>query len=390
MVELEAALNLVLNSARVAGTENTGFQQALGRVLAEDVFSDTDMPPFDKSAVDGYACRREDLAENLEVIEIIPAGRQPEKKIVPGTCSKIMTGGLVPEGAETVLMVEDVMETGTNRIRFAKEKTAANICYQGEDVKQGQLVLSQGTLIRPQEIAVLASVGCINPKVYRRPRVAVISTGDELVEPTDNPQLSQIRNSNASQLIAQIQRSGAIPIYFGIALDTEDSTRKLVSSALDRCDVVLLTGGVSMGDFDYVPAVLRDLGIKLLFESIAVQPGRPTIFGTGQEKCLFGLPGNPVSSFVQFEFLVRPLLSAMMGHQYKPLVIKLPMGVSYARRNIKRKSLLPVFIKENKVFPVEYHGSAHIHSYIFAEGIVAVEIGKPTLEMGEWVDVRQI
>jgi len=390
MVALETALNLVLSSVRVKGIESTDFQQASGRVLAEDVFSDTDMPPFNKSAVDGYACRREDLASNLEVVEIIPAGRQPEKIIVPGTCSKIMTGGLVPQGADTVLMVEDVVETGKNNIRLAKEKTAANICYQGEDVKQGQLVLPKGTLIRPQEIAVLASVGYVRPKVYRKPIVGVISTGDELVEPSENPQLSQIRNSNASQLIAQIMRAGAIPEYFGIALDTEDSTRELISAALNKCDVVLLTGGVSMGDFDYVPAVLRDLGIQLLFESIAVQPGRPTIFGTGNSTCLFGLPGNPVSSFVQFEFLVRPLLSAMMGHQYKPLVIKLPMGVSYSRRNTKRKSLLPVFINENKVYPVEYHGSAHIHSYIFAEGIVAVEIGKPTLETGEWVDVRQI
>jgi molybdopterin molybdotransferase len=390
MVELEAALNLVLSSAKVAGTENTNFQQAFGRVLAEDVFSDTDMPPFDKSAVDGYACRREDLADNLEVIEIIPAGRKPEKKITPCTCSKIMTGGMVPEGADTVLMVEDVIEAGINRIRLGKDKTAANICYQGEDVKQGQLVLSKGTLIRPQEIAVLASVGCINPKVYIRPRIGVISTGDELVEPSENPQLSQIRNSNASQLIAQVQRAGAIHEYFGIAPDTEDSTRKLVSSALEKCDVVLLTGGVSMGDYDFVPGVLKELDINLLFESIAVQPGRPTIFGTGNGKYLFGLPGNPVSSFVQFEMLVKPLIYALMGHTFKPGVFKLPMGASYQRRNTKRKSLLPVVIRENKAYPVEYHGSAHIHSYIFAEGIVAVEIGKTGLETGEWVDVRQI
>jgi len=301
-----------------------------------------------------------------------------------------MTGSPVPEGADVVVMVEDTEETGQNRIRFVREKTGGNICYKAEDVEQGQLVLSKGTLIRPQEMAVLASVGCTNPLVYRKPVVGIISTGDELVEPSETPGFSQIRNSNATQLLAQVTTAGATPEYFGIARDSREATHKLVSSALEKCDVVLLTGGVSMGDFDYVPGVLRELGIELLFESIAVQPGRPTIFGTGHGKYLFGLPGNPVSSFVQFEFLVRPLLSALMGNQYKPLVIKLPMGVSYTRRNTKRKSLLPVFIKENKVFPVEYHGSAHIHSYIFAEGIVAVEIGKPTLETGEWVDVRQI
>jgi molybdopterin molybdotransferase len=226
--------------------------------------------------------------------------------------------------------------------------------------------------------------------VYKRPVVGIISTGDELVEPSETPKLSQIRNSNDTQLMAQVTRTGALSGYFGIARDTEESTNELVSSALEKCDLVLLTGGVSMGDYDYVPGVLKELGIELHFESIAVQPGRPTIFGTANGKYLFGLPGNPVSSFVQFEMLVKPLIFALMGHNYKPVVINLPMAVSYSRRNTRRKTLLPVFLRDNNAFPVEYHGSAHIHSYIFAEGIVAVEIGKTGLEKGEWVDVRQI
>lgn len=390
MIEFEKALNLVLGTSAVLPAENVALQQSQGRVLAEDVFSDTDMPPFNKSAVDGYACRREDLAGELEVIETIPAGYYPKKNVVTGTCSKIMTGSPVPEGADVVVMVEDTVETGQNRIRFAREKTGSNICFRAEDVKKGQLVLSKGTLIRPQEMAVMASVGCTNPFVYRKPVVGVISTGDELVEPSETPGFSQIRNSNATQLLAQVTRAGATPEYFGIARDSIESTHNLVSSALEKCDVVLLTGGVSMGDYDFVPVVLKELGINLLFESIAVQPGRPTIFGTGNGKYLFGLPGNPVSSFVQFELLVKPLLFALMGHSFKPGIFTLPMGASYQRRNTKRKSLLPVVIRESKVYPVEYHGSAHIHAYIFAEGIVAVEIGKTGLETGEWVDVRQI
>jgi len=390
MIELEVAQKLVLSLAKTMVSENAHLPVTLGRVLAEDVFADTDMPPFDKSAVDGFACRRADLDQELEMIEVIPAGYYPEMAITPGTCAKIMTGGPVPEGADTVVMVEDFIETGERKIRFSKEKTAANICYQGEDVKRGQLVLPEGTLIRPQEMAVLASVGCINPLVYKIPVIGIISTGDELVEPSEMPKLSQIRNSNATQLMAQVTRAGATPEYFGIARDSRESTRNLVSSALNKCDVVLLTGGVSMGDYDYVPGVLKELGITLLFESIAVQPGRPTIFGTGNGKYLFGLPGNPVSSFVQFEMLVKPLIFALMGHSFKPGVFTLPMGSSYQRRNTKRKSLLPVVIRESKVYPVEYHGSAHIHAYIFADGIVAVEIGKTGLETGEWVDVRQI
>ena len=390
MIELENALHVVLGTAAVLKAENVVLQQSLGRVLAEDVFSDTDMPPFNKSAVDGYACRRADLAGDLEVIETIPAGHNPSKIIATGTCSKIMTGSPVPEGADIVIMVEDTQETGQNRIRFVREKSGSNICLKAEDVKQGQLVLPKGTLIRPQEMAVMASVGCTNPLVSMKPVVGIISTGDELVEPNETPKFSQIRNSNATQLMAQVMRAGATPEYFGIARDSRESTHNLVSLALTKCDVVLLTGGVSMGDFDFVPGVLKDLGIDLLFESVAVQPGRPTIFGTGNGKYLFGLPGNPVSSFVQFELLVKPLLFAIMGHQFKPVMFTLPMAQAYLRRNTKRKSLLPVVIRENKVYPVEYHGSAHIHSYIFAEGIVAVEIGKMGIETGELVNVRQI
>lgn len=371
-------------------TEHVKLNDAPGRVLASDVFSDMDMPPFNKSAVDGYACRNDDLSGDLEVMEIIPAGKSPEKTISPGLCAKVMTGGVVPEGADTVIMVEDVEELGDNKIRFVKAKTNTNICYTGEDIHKNDKVLEKGTLIRPQEIAVLASVGMAEPMVYKKPVVGIISTGDELVEPDQNPEISQIRNSNSAQLMAQVKTCNAIPEYFGIAKDTEKSTREIITRALEISDVVLLTGGVSMGDFDYVPKVLNELGIEIHFKSIAVQPGRPTVFGTREGKYLFGLPGNPVSSFVQFELLVKPLIFQMMGNNFKSLTFGLPMGETYTRRKAKRKSFLPVAIKNGKVWPVSYHGSAHIHSYIFADGIVAVEIGNTTLEKGTMVNVRQI
>jgi molybdopterin molybdotransferase len=321
---------------------------------------------------------------------VIPAGKSPEKEITSGKCSKVMTGGVVPEGADTVIMVEHTEETRENRIRFVKEKTSSNVCYTGEDIRTGDKVLEKGTIIRPQEIAVLASVGVVNPEVFTQPVVGIISTGNELVEPEIKPGLSQIRNSNASQLMAQVKEVNAIPGYFGIAKDTEESTREIITRALNQSDVVLLTGGVSMGDFDYVPKVLNDLGIEIKFKSIAVQPGRPTVFGTRAGKYLFGLPGNPVSSFVQFELLVKPLIYRLMGTRYQPKIFELPMGKTYTRKKAKRKSFLPVTIKDGKIFPVEYHGSAHIHSYIFADGIVSIEIGNTTLEEGTTVHVRQI
>lgn len=390
MIEFEEAYKIVTNSTVFLSSENVELEDSLGRVLAADIFSDMDMPPFNKSAVDGYACRKADLADKLEVIEIIPAGVEPKKTISPGKCAKVMTGGVVPQGADAVIMVEHTEDIDENTIRFLMEKTNTNICYIGEDIKKNDKVLEKGTFIRAQEIAILASVGATFPLVYRQPVVGIISTGDELVEPDQKPAISQIRNSNAAQLMAQVKASNAVAKYIGIAKDTEASTREIITRALESCDVVLLTGGVSMGDFDYVPKVLQDLGIEIQFKSIAVQPGRPTVFGNKAGQYLFGLPGNPVSSFVQFELLVKPLLYQLMGTRLKTLNFDLPMGKTYTRRKAKRKSFLPVKIENGKVFPVEYHGSAHIHSYIFADGIVAIEIGNSTLEEGELVHVRQI
>jgi len=390
MISFEEALSIVVSSAYLPETENVTLQDATGRILAEDIFSDMDMPPFDKAAVDGYACRKADLSDELEVLEIIPAGMLPEKSISQGKCSKVMTGGVVPRGADMVIMVEDVEVISENKIRFTRSKSNINICYRGEDIRKADKVLEKGNLIRAQEMAVLATVGCMHPLVYRQPIVGIISTGDELVEPSVVPTASQIRNSNATQLMAQVAAAGAVPKYFGIAKDTEASTHEKISSGLETCDIVLLTGGVSMGDFDYVPKVLSDLGVAILFKSVAIQPGRPTVFGSTGNKFVFGLPGNPVSSFVIFELLVKPLLKKITGTSADTLLFQLPMGEEYRRRRSERKTFLPVKIKNGEVFPVEYHGSAHINAFIFAHGIVSAEIGETTLQKGQKVWFRPI
>jgi molybdopterin molybdotransferase len=390
MILFEEALEIVTGAARQLSASAVPLVQAHGRILAQDIYADMDMPPFDKSAVDGYACRRADLDKPLEVIEIIPAGVVPAKMISPGTCSKLMTGGMMPQGADMVIMVEETELAGENTIRFTGAKSADNFCLTGEDIRENDLVLKSGTLLRPQHIAILASVGCVEPLVYNQPVVGVLSTGDELVEPHIKPAPSQIRNSNAAQLIAQIDTIGAKPQYFGIVADTLEDTRKAIEGAINNCNILLISGGVSMGDFDYVPQVLRESGFEVLFKSIAVQPGRPTVFARKGNTFLFGLPGNPVSSFVQFELLVKPLIFAMMGSKYAPTQIVMSMGTTYTRRNTKRKSFFPVLIKQGKVFPVDYNGSAHIHSYVEAQGIVPVEIGKTTIAEGELTDVRLI
>jgi molybdopterin molybdotransferase len=392
MIKFEEALEIVLKHAGLLETETVDFTESLGRVLAEDVVSDMDMPPFDKSAMDGYACRRSDLHNELEVLEVIAAGQVPGFEVGPNQCSKIMTGSMIPNGADCVIMVEHTRETAKGLIEFTAEKTATNICYKGEDIKKGEEVLPKGLLVKPQHIAVLASVGCVNPTVYRKAKVGILSTGDELVEPQFNPGPGEIRNSNAWQLMAQARAMNVTAHYFGIAPDEEKQTLALIEKAKAECDVILLTGGISMGDYDFVPAVLKEAGFTFHFKSLAVQPGRPTLFGTtSEDKICFGLPGNPVSSFNQFELLVKPMLLKMMGHNYKPVIVKLPLAVDYRRKKSERLSFIPVMLHENgSVSPVEYHGSAHINALNLTFGLMSVPIGVAEIKKGELADVRPL
>jgi len=390
MITFEEASAIVAGEAKLLSVESIDLSESAGRVLAADVFSDMDMPPFDKSAVDGFACRRQDIDNPLRIIETIAAGHVPEKEIGINECSRIMTGAMIPKGADVVLMVEHTEMAGPELVRFDGSQPAANICFMAEDIHKGDKVLSAGTRIRPQHVAVLASVGCYSPKVYTRAVIGIISTGDELVEPKEQVPAGKIRNSNGWQLLAQALNTGCSARYFGIAADTPQSTLQKITQAEAECDIIILTGGVSMGDFDYVPGVIKQAGYKTLFQSIAVQPGKPSVFAVKDNKYLFGLPGNPVSSFVQFELLVKLLLDKITGNTESPVIIQMPLGKNYSRRRTDRKAFLPVYIKQNEVFPVEYHGSAHIHAYVAAYGIIAVNIGQTEITKGTLVDVRQI
>jgi molybdopterin molybdotransferase len=390
MITFEEAIAIVEGEAKLLPVEPVDISECNGRVLAEDVFSDMDMPPFDKSAVDGFACRRKDIENTLRIIETIAAGQVPELEIGFNECSRIMTGAMLPKGADVVLMVEHTELEGPEHIRFIGNQPAANICFFAEDIRKGDKVLSAGTRIKPKHVAVLASVGCHSPKVYSRPVIGIISTGNELVEPQNEVLPGKIRNSNGWQLLAQARNAGCNAHYFGIAEDTPESTHQKITNAEAECDIIIITGGVSMGDFDYVPGVIKQAGYETLFQSIAVQPGKPSVFAVKGDKYLFGLPGNPVSSFVQFELLVKLLIDKITGCIDPPVIIRMPLGKDYTRHRTDRKAFLPVQIKKNEVFPVEYHGSAHIHAYVEADGIIAVNIGETEIKKGTEVDVRQL
>jgi molybdopterin molybdotransferase len=390
MITYEEALQIVLNNSYESGSETVSLPESTGRVLAEEVFSDVNMPPFNRSAVDGYACRKEDIRQLLDVVETVRAGIFPSKKIEPGQCTRIMTGAPVPEGADCVIMVEETAEISSDKIRFTGENTKTNISPFAQDIRVGESVLASGTLIGPQHIAIMAAVGYVNPKVALKLKVAVISTGDEIVEPEMNPGISQIRNSNGYQLAAQVAEAGAIPAYLGIAPDREEDTFRMISGALAKSDVVMLTGGVSMGTFDFVPKILEQAGIEILFRTVAIQPGKPTIFGIKGNKRIFGLPGNPVSCFTIFEIFVKPMLWKMMGVTDPVRNLQLPLGMDYHRKRTDRMQWLPVQIRDGKVFPLEYHGSAHIFSLATAHAIAAIPLGIIKLNAGDLIDVRPV
>jgi molybdopterin molybdotransferase len=391
LISFEEAYSIVMNSAFETEVETIAFTSSLDRVLMADITSDMDMPPFNKATVDGFACKRTDLGAELELIEIIPAGSQPKKSVSENQCSKIMTGAAIPEGADMVFMVEDSSVLISGKVKFTGSSSKDNISPRGEDISSGDIVLEKGRLIKPQDVALMALAGCTAVRVTRLPVVSVISSGNELVEPSEKPGSSQIRNTNSYQLMAQIKRAGAVGKYLGIARDDEAATYDIICQAISESDVVLITGGVSMGDFDFVPSVLERAGVRLLFSRINIQPGRPTIFGAHKKALVFGLPGNPVSSFIQFELLVRPMLCKMMGYSWQPVVTSLPMEISLSRKTADRKGLIPVIITaDGKVSPVEYHGSAHISAFSMASGIITLPVGKKYVEKGEIVSVRQI
>jgi len=391
MLPFDEALRIVLDSAHKLGSERVDIARAANRILAEDVESDMDMPPRDRSVFDGYACRREDLANELKIIETIRAGMPPKKTIGPNQCAKIMTGATVPSGADCVFMMELTENPTAGTVRFTGEKTDDNIRPQGRDIKAGQVVLRSGTRIRPQDIAVLATVGHTEILVARKPTVGIIATGDELVESQAKPSPWRLRNSNSPQLAAQLEKVSTVVTDYGIAKDTTDEIDLTFKKAAAENDVVLLSGGVSMGDFDLVPGILKQNNIELLFEKIALKPGKPTVFGISDNLYCFGLPGNPVSTFVVFELLVKPFLYKLMGHDYVPPNVRMPLDETIGRKDTQRRGCIPVIITDaGTLRKVEYHDSGHINALCGADGLVCMDVGMAEIPKGTIVQVRLI
>ncbi|HVJ06183.1 MAG TPA: gephyrin-like molybdotransferase Glp [Candidatus Saccharimonadales bacterium] len=322
MTAFEEARRIILEEITPLDAEQVQLLESLGRVLAEDVMAPWSLPSFSNSAMDGYAVRAEDCRDGrvLPIIDYIPAGGHATKDVTPGTAIKIMTGAPVPEGCDSIVPLEDANESDGSLRVVKPVKLHQHIRLAGEDVGKGETVLVAGTVVRPYEINMLASFGKKQVAVVRRPRVAVVATGDELVELGTVPLPGQIVNSNAYSMVAAITSVGAVPVMVGIARDTLESTREKLTEGLNA-DVLITSAGVSVGDRDLVREVLESLGVEIVFWRVKVKPGKSMAFGRKDGKFVFALPGNPVSGMLTFEEFVAPALLKMMGHRktLKPL-----------------------------------------------------------------------
>jgi molybdopterin molybdotransferase len=399
MLSVEEALTEIVRRASPVEAEAAPLQTALGRALAEDVTSGIDSPPFDKALMDGFAVRSADTSDGvatLAVIEIVTAGQVPNREVGAGQATRIMTGAPMPAGADAVVPIEKTTPgASSDSVQISiPVRPGANVLYRGESMKAGERIYPAGHVLRPQDLGVLAELGVAEVPVRRRPRVAILATGDELVPPSETPSPGQIRNSNESLLVGLAAAAGGEPVPLGIARDVKDELRAGIDAGL-ACDLLLLSGGVSAGDLDLVPTVLREAGVRQVFHKVNVKPGKPVYFGSRvsdsgagdgnpqsaprNPQCLiFGLPGNPVSTLVCFELFAKTAIRGLLGiHPPGPRPIAGTLTAPYENRG-DRPTYHPAKVAATAdgrltVTPARWAGSGDLRATAEANGVVVFE-----------------
>jgi molybdopterin molybdotransferase len=388
----EQARACVLREVRAGrgslATEQVSSLDAAGRVLAEEITADRDYPPFPRSARDGFAIRAADAPGELRVIGEVRAGDVFPDMVTAGEAVEIMTGAPLPDGADAVVMVEHVTRGG-DRINVQRSlKAGENYNARGIEAKHGSAVLSPGRRLGFAEIALLAMVGREAATVFKRPSVAILPTGDEIVEVGRLPESFQIRNSNAWSMAVQAARAGGEPRILPIARDNYESTRRLIEQGLQH-DLLLLSGGVSAGKYDIVERVLADLGAEFFFDRVLVQPGQPLVFGAVKGKFFFGLPGNPASTMVTFEVFARAAVELLSGAQEAPL----PLLQAKLSKDVRHKTGLTRFLPAqvspdgSTVTPEPWQGSGDVNSLARANAFLVTEPERESWAAGEMIRV---
>ncbi len=400
VLSVEEAQERILATVQVLEPERVPILEAMGRVLAEEVTADRDIPPLPNSAMDGYAIRAADVTQipaRLRVVAKAPAGRFCPVEVRPGMAVRIMTGAPIPAGADTVVPFEHTRvaqdKSGAAEwIEILREvRPGAHIREAGEDVRAGQVVLSPGRVLRPQEIGMLAALGRMEVAVIRRPRAAVLATGDEVVPPWETPGPGQIRDANSYTVAAQVRKYGGIPLILGVARDEETLIREGIRHALaERADLIITSGGVSIGDFDLVKQVLAAEG-EMRFWSLNMKPGRPLAFGVVGGVPLVGLPGNPVSAMVATELFVRPALLKMQGFTEWPWPECRARLTDPITRKDGRRHYLRVRLRETpdgwEATLTGDQGSGILNSLIQADGLAVIPEDVDHLPAGAEVQV---
>lgn len=403
MLSYEDARNRVIETCRglrcVPASETVELKNALGRVLAREIRADRDYPPFDRAARDGFAVRSADCAKEgatLRVMGEVAAGTGFRGQIGAGECVQIMTGAPVPEGANAVVMIEHTHQGahgGAQDGTVVVERAAAagmNFAPRGSESKKGDILLSPPARIGDAEVAVAAQAGCTELRVSRQARVAILSTGSEVVEISAEPGEFQIRNSNAVSLAAQVEFAGGEPVLLGNAPDDPDKLRNSIKQGL-REDILVISGGVSAGKYDLVEPVLRECGAEFLFDAVEIRPGRPAVFAVCQGKPVFGLPGNPVSTMVTFELFVTPALDIAGGAEPRALPLLKARLSKAVEQHASLTHFLPALIEwpggEPKVTALPWQGSGDIATVARGNCFLVVPQAKLKLAAGEWVDV---
>ena len=398
MITVEEAQARVIADIAATPPETIGFADALGRVLREDVIANVDAPQGDNSAMDGYAVRAGDLARassaspvRLRVVGEVPAGWLPEGRVESGTAIRIMTGAFVPDGADTVVQVE-LTDAGAEQVTIAQPlPTGSNIRRRGEDMRAGDVVVPRGTRIGPAEIAMIAAVQKMRLEVARRPVVAILSTGDELVQADEPRTPGKIVNSNGYLLAALVREAGATPRPLGVVRDTREATIAAFESALES-DFVISSGGVSVGAYDFVKDALDALGAQTRFWQVAMKPGKPVVVSRLRDRICFGLPGNPVSCFVSFHLFVAPALRKALGQRGELLAPSVRARIAapvraVPNRRVYARALVVARGGELIAEPLASQGSGSLTSMTGANGLIVVEAGSGGADAGATLPV---
>lgn len=393
MLTVEQAIARINESLCPLDTTTVPLGECRGLTLAAEIVSGLDSPPFDKALMDGFAVRSGDCTGNvaLDVIEEVTAGRVAEKTVQTGQAIQIMTGAPLPDGADAVVQIELTRPDGNKVVIEPNVAAGTNILTQGASIQNGSIVLRQGTTIRPQEVGLLAELGCHSVLVRPRPRVAILATGDELVPINEEPGPGQIRNSNESMLAAQVENAGGIPVPLGVARDESEHLALGISLGL-QADMLLLSGGVSAGKLDLVPSELSKAGVEKVFHKVQVKPGKPVWFGVaGADNGsipVFGLPGNPVSSMVCFELFVRTAIHKLVQAEQQAAAHALPLAEE-ARPNAARPTYHPARLvgtdAGTRVQLVDWVGSADLRCTVDANGMALIPAGESPVPAGELV-----